>query len=230
MASYRGHLAFSCALGAAYGGLASWRWGIDWGPAVLGAGVTALSGLLPDLDSDSSVPVRELFGLASAAVPFLLLPRMQSLGFTHEQAFVMLGGIYLLIRYGLRVLFGMLTVHRGMFHSLPAMFIAGLIVFLLYHSPNGWIRFYLGCGAMLGFLSHLVLDQLCSTDLMGGQVRHAKYAGSPLKLMSPSWGATLLTYAILGGLGYVTHLDLAAHKEGRSFFQSSFWSLPTAKQ
>src|SRR5260221_11195904 len=98
MASYRGHLAFSCALGAAYGGFGSWRWGMDWGPAILGSGVTALSGLLPDLDSASSVPVRELFGLASGAVPLLLLPRMLSLDFSHEQAFGLLGATNRLIR------------------------------------------------------------------------------------------------------------------------------------
>ena len=34
---------------------------------------------LPDLDSDSGVPVRELFGVAAATVPFLLLQRLDAL-------------------------------------------------------------------------------------------------------------------------------------------------------
>src|SRR5947208_12653748 len=66
MASYRGHLAFSTVLGAAYGAGAIWQFQIPWAPAALGGGLTALGGLLPDLDSDSGVPVRELFGLAAA--------------------------------------------------------------------------------------------------------------------------------------------------------------------
>src|SRR5437660_7557010 len=118
MASYRGHLTFSSVLGAAYGGVAAWQGQMDWGPIGLGAGLTALGGLLPDLDSDSSVPVRELFGLAAAVTPFLLVKRVLSQGFTTDQTLVILCGVYLLIRYGARALFCKLTVHRGMFHSL----------------------------------------------------------------------------------------------------------------
>src|SRR5439155_14992956 len=49
MASYRGHLTFSTALGAAYGALACWHFGMDWPTAALGGALTAVSGLLPDL-------------------------------------------------------------------------------------------------------------------------------------------------------------------------------------
>src|SRR5205823_13701277 len=66
MASYVGHLTFSSMLGAAAGGFAAWQLHLDWGPVFLGAGLTTLGGLLPDLDSDSGVPVREVFGLAAA--------------------------------------------------------------------------------------------------------------------------------------------------------------------
>ena len=170
MASYRGHLAFSSFLGTTYGAVAAWQWHMDWGSVFLGAGLTALGGLLPDLDSDSSVPVRELFGLAAAATPFLLVRRVMSYGFSTEQTLVVLGGVYLLIRYGARALLGKLTVHRGMFHSIPAMLIAGLLVLLVYHSPEALVRLYLCGGIMLGFLSHLVLDALCAVDLMGARV------------------------------------------------------------
>src|SRR4051812_12245873 len=71
MASYRGHLTFSTGLGIAYAG-ASW-WGLQVDPALAGvAGVlTALGGLLPDLDSDSGVPVREMFNLAATLIPLI---------------------------------------------------------------------------------------------------------------------------------------------------------------
>ena len=67
MASYLGHLTFSTALGAGWGCAGALYLGMDWGPVFLGAGLTALGGLLPDLDSDSGVPVRELFGVGAAA-------------------------------------------------------------------------------------------------------------------------------------------------------------------
>jgi membrane-bound metal-dependent hydrolase YbcI (DUF457 family) len=222
MASYRGHLAFSSALGAAYGAYATLQWQMDWGPVLLGSGLTALGGLLPDLDSDSSVPFREVFGLAATVTPLLLIHRIASLGFSPEQTLVITGGVYLFIRYGLRAIFKKLTVHRGMFHSIPAMFIAGLVVFLLYHgAPDN--RLFLSAGVMIGFLSHLVLDQIYGIDLTGGKIGAG--AGGPLKFISASWSATMFTYALLIGLGYAACADLTGKKT--DLWQSSQQRLQT---
>lgn len=213
MASYRGHLAFSSALGAGYGSLAILYGGVGaWSPAFLGAGVTTLGGLLPDLDSDSGVPIRELFGLAAATAPLLLYPRLEREPICLEQILVILGTVYLLVRYGVSWVFKKVTVHRGMFHSIPAMFIAGLSFYLLYpdcpyrHDANfnHLVRVYLAGGVMLGFLSHLVLDELYSVNFMGVRFRLNKYAGSALKFYSKSWKATLATYIILALLVFVT--------------------------
>jgi hypothetical protein len=215
MASYRGHLMFSSVLGAAYGGAAVGLWDLDWGPVFLGAGLTTIGGLLPDLDSDSGVPVRELFSLAAVVVPVLLFNRLKQLHlngheFTSEQLLVILAGVYLFIRFGLSGLFKRVTVHRGMFHSIPAILIAGLLVFLAYENsePNSLVRYYLAGGVMLGFLSHLVLDELYSVNFMGVAVKLNKYAGSALKFRSPSATATGLTYALLGGLLFLAWSDL----------------------
>lgn len=207
MASYHGHLAFSSALGAAYGSVGVSQWEMDWGAALLGAGLTSIGGLLPDLDSDSSVPVRELFGLAAAVTPFLLVRRVMNHGFSTEQTLVILFGVYFFIRYGARALLARLTVHRGMFHSIPAMFIAGLTVFLLYHSSFAFVRLYLAGAIMLGFLSHLLLDSWCTVDLLGAKLHLKKHAGSPLKFLSASWQATLTTYGLLAWLIYLARLE-----------------------
>jgi hypothetical protein len=207
MASYRGHLTFAAALGVAYGGLALWRGSFDWGTALLAAGLTTLGGLLPDLDSDSGVPVRELFGLAAAVTPFLLYKHLLDHGLSPEQTVVILAGVYILIRYVISRIFKRWTVHRGMFHSIPALLIAGLVFYLGYHTSDKLTRLYLAGGVMLGFLSHLVLDELCSVDFMGLHVKLNRYAGSALKLASKSWPATAATYAILAVLGYLAWLD-----------------------
>jgi hypothetical protein len=207
MASYRGHLAFSGVLGTAYGAVGALYLGMDWGPSFLGAGLTALGGLLPDLDSDSSVPLRELFGLAAAAAPFLLFERFKAAGFNQEQTLVLLGGVYLLVRYGLAAVFKRFTVHRGMFHSIPGMVITGLAVYLLYHSPDRRLRIYLAVGTALGFLSHLVLDELYGVDFLGLRPRLHKLAGSPLKLFSRSWLATGVAYLLLGALVFLALLE-----------------------
>jgi hypothetical protein len=197
MANFQGHITVSTCLGVAYGVAGSYYWHLGWGPVFVGAGLTTLGGLLPDLDSDSGVPVRELFNLAGALIPVLLLPRLHASQLAPDQMAVILAGIYLVVRFGLSHLFKRMTVHRGMFHSVPAMLIAGLSVFLLYHNTNVFLRAYMAGGTMLGFLSHLALDELFAVDFMGLTPRLNKFAGSALKLWSASWSASVITYLIL---------------------------------
>src|SRR5262249_18279177 len=85
MASFRGHISFAAVLGAIYGAAGSIMFGLDWGPVFLGAGLTTIGGLMPDLDSDSGVPVRELFNLAAVIVPLLFARRLLHAGMTPEQ-------------------------------------------------------------------------------------------------------------------------------------------------
>ena len=207
MAGFKTHITVSGLLGVVAGAFGAWQWQLDWGPVCLAAGLTALGGMLPDLDSDSGVPVRELFGLAAAFIPILLLHRLRRAGLTHDQMLVVLIGVYLLVRYGLSEYFKRLTVHRGMFHSIPALLITGLIVYLLYDHTDARVRWYLAGGAMLGFLSHLVLDELYAVDLRGLVPRLNNFAGSALKLFSDSWSANAFTYAflfVLAGVAWKT--------------------------
>jgi hypothetical protein len=202
MASYRGHLMCSSVLGAGYGSLALFEWNFDWGPIFLAAGLTTLGGLMPDLDSDSGVPVRELFGVVAAITPFLLYDQVRALFVSPERTLVVLAALYLFIRYPLSAAFKRWTVHRGMFHSIPALLIAGLATYLLDPHGNPRVRLFLAGGVMLGFLSHLVLDEIYSVDFTGARLRLNKYAGSALKLASHSWLATLTTYLLLAALAY----------------------------
>jgi hypothetical protein len=222
MASYRGHLAVSTVLGGAYTGVAMLYFGADWGTAALAGGLCALGGLLPDLDSQSGVPVRELFGLAAVVVPLMLLRRLIRAGLTAEQIFVIMGGIYLFIRFGVRELFKRLTVHRGMFHSIPAMVVAGLVVFLGYQHPALNVRLFLSVGVMIGFLSHLVLDEVCSVDLNGLVPKLNAFAGSAVKLSSKSVTANITCYSLLLVLSYLALNEaqqLPTHLEPQSMME-----------
>ncbi len=203
MASYRGHLTFAGLLGAGYGSLALLEGNWDWGTVLIAAGLTTLGGLLPDLDSDSGVPVRELFGVSAAIAPILLFDRVRSLcQQSTEQTVVVLAATYLFIRYVLAYVFKTFTVHRGMFHSIPALVIAGLATYVIYPSGDVRRRIFLSGAVMIGFLSHLILDEIYSVDFMGARLRLNKYAGSALKLVSKSWPATLTTYVLLALLAW----------------------------
>src|SRR5207302_710764 len=81
--------------------------------------------------------------------------------------------------------------------------IAGLLVYLVFPSTDLMLRLYLGGGVMLGFLSHLVLDEFYAVDFNGVRVKFNKFSGSAVKFGSHSWMATLATYTLLVGLGYL---------------------------
>ncbi len=174
--------------------------GLDWGPAFLAAGLTAVGGMLPDLDSDSGIPLRELSSLAAALLPLFLIRRLLGHGFDWEEILVLMGGAYLTVRYIGVGLFKNFTAHRGMFHSLPAMGIAGLALFLMYQNPDLQLRLYLAGAITAGFLSHLLLDEIYAVNFSGVTFKPNQFAGSALKLTSKSWLATALTYLILLGL------------------------------
>ncbi len=207
MASYSKHLTVSTCLGVVYGGIAVRTLGVPIPVAGVGAAFTVLGGLMPDLDSDSDIPLRELFGLAGMIVPLMLLRQFAGSGLSAEETLLVIGMIYVAFRYGLSVISKYVTVHRGMFHSIPAMLIAGIATFLLYYHPVFELRAFLAVGVMLGFLSHLILDEVSNVDFRGLQPELKKYSGTAVKLQSISWPANVLSYALMFVLGYFAYLQ-----------------------
>lgn len=207
MAGYRTHIAVSGGLGVVYGGAAVEPLGFTTETGILAAGLTMVGGMLPDLDSSSGVPVREMFGLAAVVVPLTLIPRLHDMHVSQEGILATLLFGYVVIRYGVSRVFKRFTVHRGMFHSLPAMVIAGLIVYLGYNTPYRPVRFLFAAGVMTGFLSHLILDELYSVDFRGLRIHLNQFAGSALKFVSSSFIATTFCYLLLGSLLYLAYLD-----------------------
>jgi membrane-bound metal-dependent hydrolase YbcI (DUF457 family) len=210
MAGFRTHITVSGALGVVYGGAAVQPFGYTTETAVLAAGLTTVGGMLPDLDSQSGVPVREMFGLAAIVGPLCMVPRLYHAGMSQEGILATMLFGYVIIRYAMSRVFKRFTVHRGMFHSIPALLIAGLVVYLGYHSTDHGIRLLFGCGVMVGFLSHLVLDELYSVDIHGVKVKLNKFAGTAVKFMSPSFPATVTCYTLLGALLYLAYQDYKA--------------------
>jgi hypothetical protein len=137
----------------------------------------------------------------------MMIHRLIRSGLGHEEILAILALAYLVIRYGLSSVFKRMSVHRGMFHSIPALLIAGLVTFMLDHHLSLTLRLFLAMGVMIGFLSHLVLDEVCSVDFLGAKLKANQFAGSALKFRSRSWVGTLTCYALLGGLGYLFWRD-----------------------
>jgi membrane-bound metal-dependent hydrolase YbcI (DUF457 family) len=205
MAMFRTHVQFSSVLGVGYAAGAIYGLNMPWPHAAMAGALCGVSGMLPDLDSDGGIPIREIFGVTAAAVPFVLHQRLITATPSPEGAVVLAVGIYLFIRYGVSWVFKHLTAHRGMFHSIPAALIAGEIAFLVHDCPEPLGRWVLAGGVLLGFFSHLLLDEIYSVDGVGLRLKSS--FGTALKLASPSTTATIFCWLLLTGLTYLVAID-----------------------
>lgn len=201
MAAFREHIIFSSLLGGGYAAFLS-NTGIEPTHAVLAGGVCGVSGMLPDLDSASGKPVRELFGLTAVVVPLLLFQRLHDAGLTSEQTVLAVAGLYLAIRFGVAWLFRHLTVHRGMFHSIPAALIVAEIALLAHDCPGRPGNLALAGGALLGFVSHLLLDDIYGLKHLGASLHGNRAPERGLKLTSRSRPATMVAWLLLGVTTY----------------------------
>jgi hypothetical protein len=96
-----------------------------------------------------------------------------------------------------------------MFHSIPAVVICGEIVFLVFKHLPPTPRFVLTVSAALGYLSHLILDEVYSLVNFEGLLMKPKSSlGSALNLWSNSLLATGVTYLLLLYLGYIIAVEM----------------------
>lgn len=196
MANFQTHITTSTVLGVAYGAVGV-AFHVPITSAVIGGGLCSLAGMLPDLDSDAGIPVREITNLAAAITPILLLDRFATMGMGHEQMVVAAAGVYLFVRFVLAKAFKRYTVHRGMWHSIPAAVIATTVGFMLCSCHSANLQWYKAGGVFLGFMSHLVLDELNSLEIKRGRLRIKRSFGTALKMWSRSPWANISTYGKL---------------------------------
>lgn len=180
MAGFKEHMTGSTLCGIGYG-FAGYAYGVPWPTCAVAGLACSVSGMLPDLDSASGKPSREILCLLAAVVPALMIPRFQQLGLQNEQAVLAIAACYLFIRFVVGAIFRRYTVHRGMWHSIPAAAVAGLLAFILVHGDSLEIRLFKACSVVLGFLCHLVMDEIWSVDVQHGIPRLKSSFGTALK-------------------------------------------------
>ncbi|HEY4234077.1 MAG TPA: metal-dependent hydrolase [Lacipirellulaceae bacterium] len=200
MAGFRTHVSTSSLLGTAYAGL-GYMHGMPPDSAAMAGAMCGFAGMLPDLDSDSGVPLREAMSFTAATVPMLLLNRLASLGLRYDQMAIIAVGIYFFFRFGLANMIRKYTVHRGMFHSLPALLIVGGIAYLICGGTDLTSRYFKAGGVMLGYLSHLVLDEIYAFEWRGGRWQMKKSFGTAMKLWGDDGWSNFSTYSKLFGVG-----------------------------
>ena len=216
MAAFREHVIFSSVLGAGYGAAAALALGFTPVQGSLAAVMTAVAGMLPDLDLDHGRPGQELFGLLAAVAPLLIVGRLLHwLGLPGDREMVMLGIVvlYLLIRYVFAKIVTRFSVHRGMFHSIPALLIAAELAYLTYPSDVPRVKFLVAAGVALGFFSHLLLDEIYSVEFSGVKVGLKKSSGTAIKMFGDAFLPNVLTCALAATLTYATLQDAGLIQE-----------------
>ncbi|HSH57800.1 MAG TPA: metal-dependent hydrolase [Halomonas sp.] len=196
MANFRTHLGVAAVGGVvvAHGGWQAGLW--DAWQALPILALVALGGILPDIDADNSRSIRLVFNLLAVLAAVLGGGLMQEyLGIS--TLLVACSGVYLGVRYLGAALFARFTVHRGLWHSLLAAAFSGLTTaalsyrFLAQPASLAWGH---GVALALGFVLHLLLDELYSVDLIGGRIKRSfGTALKPLDWRSP--GNSLVMFA-----------------------------------
>jgi len=193
MANFNTHISASTILGVVYGTVAYTQFEVPLGHCFVAGAICSVAGMMPDLDHKLGVPLREMLCFVSIIVPMLMLRRFEELGFTPEQMVFISGILYVLIRFVGGELFKRFTVHRGMWHSIPAAVLAGMVTYLVCLSPENEIRLMKAWAAVLGFMLHLILDEIYSVDLVGRRIK--KSSGTAMKFLGKKSGPNVLVYA-----------------------------------
>jgi hypothetical protein len=202
MAGFETHITVSTVTGVAYG-LWGWQCGAAPETCILAGGLCSVAGMLPDLDSDSGRPVQEMSCFAAAVIPMLMLDRFRDFGWSHESMVLAAAAIYAAVRFGVAEVFKRYTVHRGMWHSIPACIACGLIAFLIVAGNDLAPRAFKAGAVSLGFFSHLVIDEIWSLGLARGRLGFKKSLGTALKFWGGNPYANFSVYAKLAVLSFL---------------------------
>ena len=158
--------------------------------AVTLAGV--LGSVLPDIDLKDSRPGRAMFAGLAVFFSFAVLFNAAT-KYSVAELWILWLGTLVFVRYGLHYVFNRISVHRGIWHSLLAgAFCSIATAAVFYHGigrPEG-VAWLAASFMMAGYLTHLVLDEMYSVDVMDTRIKAS--FGTALKLFDRRYlGASL---------------------------------------
>ena len=156
-----------------------------------------LGGLLPDIDSESSIPFRMAFNVLGVVAGFLVI-LSEGQDYSLAEMIILWSFCFALVRFGICSLFSRYTDHRGLIHSIPAAALAGLLAVLLFSylgadAGQAWMA---GSFIVLGFLVHLLLDEIYSVDLLGRRLKRSFGSAFNLGAIGNPLG-TLALYGVI---------------------------------
>ena len=206
MANFKTHISWGAVVALLVTVSALFYIGLEADSLVLIFCAIIVGSFLPDIDSDSGVPFRIVFGFLGIVFAIFsahIVYEREDIGFW---LFLLVPlTVFIFTRFVLGDLFKRFTHHRGIWHSLPAAALAGLLTFILLDQMDFLekeeMSIYMSSALVIGYVVHLLLDEICaSVNLVGHSLRPKKSLGSALKFYSESKKATIFVYVCIAML------------------------------
>jgi membrane-bound metal-dependent hydrolase YbcI (DUF457 family) len=151
--------------------------------AVTLAGV--LGSVLPDIDLKDSRPSRAMFAALGVFFSFAVLFSLERRYSIAEMLILWLGTLFL-VQVVAQTIFHRFSAHRGIWHSLVAALFCACVTALIYKrmlGRNEEVAWLAGGFMFLGYLTHLILDEIYSVDVMDTRIKSS--FGTALKIVDP---------------------------------------------
>jgi len=141
-----------------------------------------LGSLMPDIDSDYSKALTIAFNIISLLITMSIIST-KNISYSLLELLIISFSVFGIIRFGFIELFRLVSKHRGMFHSIPVAIIFGLNVTIISYEMfevSSLISWIYGSMVTIGYITHLLLDEMYSVDLGNARIKNSW--GTALKL------------------------------------------------
>ena len=134
-----------------------------------------IGSISPDVDSPNSKPIRIFFYIMSIFLSCSFFFFSMDKFYIIESIIISIA-IFFILNYLLPKIFSKLSVHRGIIHSIPFAFVMGFFISILLYElfdSKDYLAIFGGFFFSLGFIVHLLLDELYSVDLSGVKLKNS---------------------------------------------------------
>jgi len=169
MADFKTHLTVGTATGF---GLSIFTYMVDWISniymAVIVFFATVIGSFLPDMDSDSGLPVQIIFGLYAYLAATLSLYFVKDYGGSFIFLILAPAASFIFVKVFLEKIFNKFTSHRGVFHTIPAILIMFLLSLFIAQQTKLPLmeQFVISLSVGMGYFCHLLLDEIFAINFL----------------------------------------------------------------
>ena len=162
--------------------------------SVLAVYLSLLASSLPDIDSSTGSPRQFVLAALEILGPALLIVSFAN-KLTLEDLLLAGIAVFFVLRFPVRSMIDKLTKHRGIWHSIPMAAAGALVIYLAFFQSAFSSRVFFALIFLVCFLSHLILDEICSLKYFGLSVKRS--FGTAFKLTGTSRKQTVFIYTLI---------------------------------